>query len=86
MGKGKGRATIVETLSTFEFKQLFWVRSNRLEDLSTELELHKTMHFYNKTQPILPRPQPMRVLFLSLPRTGTTCMNHTRQAEQSCGF
>ncbi|KAF5017667.1 hypothetical protein F66182_10382 [Fusarium sp. NRRL 66182] len=30
------------------------------------------MEFYAKTEPVIPRPKPMKVLFLSFPRTGTT--------------
>ncbi|CZS79673.1 unnamed protein product [Fusarium graminearum] len=30
------------------------------------------MEFYERTEPVLPRPKPMKVLFLSFPRTGTT--------------
>ncbi|KNG91244.1 hypothetical protein ANOM_000316 [Aspergillus nomiae NRRL 13137] len=41
------------------------------------------MHFYEPTLPIIPRPKPMRVLILGLPRTGTTSLY---AALKSLGF
>jgi hypothetical protein len=41
------------------------------------------MDFYEKKVQVVPRPKPMKVLILGLPRTGTTCKSNPGPAKDS---
>ncbi|OKP01412.1 hypothetical protein PENSUB_7402 [Penicillium subrubescens] len=42
------------------------------------------MEFYEKAAPVIPRPKPMKVLVLSLPRTGTTSNTKKALSDDPC--